>query len=356
MACTPWTSFDGARRLPPGRAVEAGVQVHRHRSWRLPFKNPLEKDAVTPGFWAEALRPADLDVCVGFPSLHLDALVGATRLRRAPLVVQNYVTAEALAEILAGEGGLNRKIRRGYWRHWVRRELAAAELVIADSPAAARALGAELGLDNVRMHIGMAVDPGEFSAAAGREGPLRARLGLGADRLVVAPSRVSRQKGADLLVEALRPLLGEGWRLVIAGPTNEADFGRRLDEAIAGHPRIHRVELERLDQVALIAAASIVALPSRGETVGGVVFEGMYAGALVIVSDAVEAARELYLRDNGLMVPSEDVPALRAALARGMAEPMHALREAGRRMVETTYTWPRSVDRLWALYEEAMRA
>lgn len=356
---TPYTNLDCSTSVPAGCSVEGGVHVHRHRSVVLPFHNPLEKDAVTPGFLRAAWSPADLYVCVGFPSLHLDALLLSTRALHKPLVVQNYVTAEFLDEILAGEGGLNKRVRSRYWRGWVRPALARAERVIADSPAAAEALRTRLSLDNVRTHIGMAVDPVEFdSVTPERRAAVRAALGLGDDRVILAPSRVSRQKGADLLVDAARPLLREGWRLVITGPINEVEFADDVRRRIDHHPRIVLTQLPRDELVALFTTSDIVCLPSRGETVGGVVFEGMYAGALVIVSDAVEAARDDYLEDggNGLMVPAEDVGALRGAIDRAMREPFAAQRAAGHRMVARRFTWAASVDRLLALYDEALHA
>jgi glycosyltransferase involved in cell wall biosynthesis len=207
----------------------------------------------------------------------------------------------------------------------------------------------------------MAVDPREFDALSPADGAaVRAKLGLGADRLLVAPSRLAAQKGADLLLEAVAPLLqggAGGWRLVVAGAVNEPDFAARVD-ALARPlgDRVVRTELPRAELCALLLEADIVCLPSRGETVGGVVFEGMYAGALCIVSDAVEAAREEYLRDgvNGLLVPALDVGALRAALQRAMTTDTSAMRREGRAMVDARYTWPRSVERLWTVYEEAV--
>lgn len=356
---TPYTNLDCSTAVATGTTVENGVHVHRHRSAVLPFHNPLEKDAVTPGFLRAAWSPADLYVCVGFPSLHLDALIVSTRAMHKPLVVQNYVTAEFLDELLSSAGGLNKRIRSRYWRSWVRRALARAELVIADSPAAAEGLRSRLGLKNVQTHIGMAVDPAEFDRVTPeRRAAVRQRLGLGDDRVILAPSRISRQKGADLLVDAARPLLREGWRLVVTGPINEVEFAEDVRRRVADHPRIVMTQLPREELVALFTTSDMVCLPSRGETVGGVVFEGMYAGALVIVSDAVEAAREDYLDDgvNGLMVPAEDVGALRGAIDRAMREPFAAQRAAGHRMVATRFTWSASVDRLLALYDEALHA
>lgn len=354
---TPFTNLNLHTRGEVGSVVENGVHVHRRRSWVLPFHNPLEKDVATPSVLAEAWLPADLLVCVGYPSLHLDALSVRARLTGTPLIVQNYVTAEFLREILSGVGGPNKRVRARYWRRWTRPQLAAANLVLADSGTAAAALTTELGLPNVRVHIGMAVDPREFAAVLPPDGEgVRRRLGLGEDRLIVAPSRISRQKGTDLLLEAAIPLLRDGWRVVVAGPVNEEGFLAEVRRRAApAGDRVVFTELTRHELIALLVESEIVCLPSRGETVGGVVFEGMYAGALTIVSDAVEAARDDYLADGaaGLLVPAGDVGALRAALRRGMTEDLGTIRAAGRSLVEGRFTWTRSVDRLLALYEEA---
>lgn len=356
---TPYTNLDGSSETTPGSSVEGGVHVHRRPSKWVPGKNPLEKNAVTPAFGSDAWLPAHLLVCVGYPSLHLDALVARKLAAGTPLVVQNYITADFLREILAGHGGINKRVRSHYWQRWVRPALQKADVVLADSPAAARALTEELGLANVRLHIGMAVDPAEFAAVGPAEvDAVRSTLGLGTARVILAPSRVSHQKGADLLVRAARPLLEAepgAWKLVIAGPVNESAYADEVRRLAAGCADIVFTQRPRAQQVALFRAADIVALPSRGETVGGVVFEGMYAGALAIVSDAVEAAREDYLHDgvNGLMVRHDDVESLRAALVRGMQEPLSAVREAGRRMVEARFTWSASVDRLLELYPRA---
>ena len=355
---TPYTNLNLSSQVACGSTVERGVHVHRRRSFALPFHNPLEKDAVTPAFLGDALRKADLIVCVGFPSLHLDLLLPRARLAGIPLVVQNYITADYLEEILGGKGGLNKRIRAKYWQNWTRPQLARANLIIADSPAAGDALRSKLGLSNVAVHIGMAVDPREFQISPSEGAAVRAKLGLGDARIVLAPSRLSRQKGADLLVQAMAPLLRErpNWRLVIAGPVNEVDFAdevRRLAAPLGD--KVCFTVLPRNELCALLLESAIVALPSRGETVGGVVFEAMYAGALAIVSDAVEAAREDYLEDgqNGLLVPSENIPALQQALQRGMDTDTSAMRAAGRAMIEARFTWSRSVDRLVALYENA---
>ena len=357
--CSSYTNIALTETVECGDSTEHGVHVHRRKGWKIPFSNPLEKDLVFPKFFYEAFLPADLIVCVGYPSQHLDLLsVHKKRHPEIPLIVQNYVTAEFLSEILAGEGGLNKKVRSVYWKMWTKRLLSGADLVIADSPGAAAALRSRLGLSNVVCHIGMAVDPEEFDAPTDRQRKaIRKELGLGDDRIILAPSRVSPQKGADLLVQAAGPLLKEGWRLAIIGPVNDSAFYEQVRNlAEPFRERIHFGQLARPKLIALMKESSIVTLPSRGETVGGVVFEGMYAGAAVVVSDAVEAAREDYLEDgkNGLLIPAEDIEALRAALKRLMRSENKKMKAQARKTVEERFVWTKSVDRLWMHYKQAL--
>jgi glycosyltransferase involved in cell wall biosynthesis len=357
--CSNFSNIALTETVECGDSTENGVNVHRRRAVKLPFSNPLEKDMILVKFFYEAFLPADLAVCVGYPSQHLDLLsLHKKRRPKVPLVVQNYVTAEFLTEILGGEGGINKKVRSAYWKTWMRRKLSAADLVLADSPGAAGALSSQLGLSNVVPHIGMAVDPEEFDAVTDRQRrAIRKELKLSDDRVILAPSRVSPQKGADLLVQAAGPLLKEGWRLAIIGPVNDAAFYEKVRTlAVPYKDRVHFGQLARPKLLALMKESSIVALPSRGETVGGVVFEGMYAGAAVVVSDAVEAAREDYLQDgvNGLMVPAGDINALQAALKRLMRSKNKGLVAQGRKTVEERFVWSKSVDRLWTHYKKAL--
>ncbi|MDP6933860.1 MAG: glycosyltransferase family 4 protein [Myxococcota bacterium] len=359
---TPYTIQDLGQRVDSGTEVIGGVRVHRHPSFGLPFTNPFEKDAVTPGFVRAALASADLVVCVGFPSLHLEALSMARRLSGAALVVQNYITAEVLREVLNPSGTAHRhRVRTAYWQGRVRSTLRQADLVIADSPGAARALGEWLGTESVHCHIGMAVDPREFEDVTPQAiRSAREALGLGRSKVILAPSRIAHQKGTDLLVQAAAPLLrdaSDDWRIAVVGPVNEPSFLARVEQLAAPlGERVRIGRLERPELLALMSDSQMVVLPSRGETVGGVVFEGMYAGALAIVSDGVEAARDDYLNDgvNGLLVPAGSVEGLQAALPSGMGGSLESLREEGRRMVEQRFTWGRSVDRLVELYNIAL--
>ena len=141
------------------------------------------------------------------------------------------------------------------------------------------------------------------------------------------------------------------------GPVNDAPFYAQVRNLAEPYKkRVHFGQLPRNKFVALMQESEIVVLPSRGETVGGVVFEGMYAGSAVIVSDAVEAAREDYLVDgvNGLLVESENIEALQSALKRLMEGSNEDMIAQGRKTVEERFVWTKSVDRLLTHYSRAM--
>jgi glycosyltransferase involved in cell wall biosynthesis len=82
----------------------------------------------------------------------------------------------------------------------------------------------------------------------------------------------------------------------------------------------------------------------------------MFAGSAVIVSDAVEAARDDYLEHgvNGLLIPSEDIPALRAALKKLMKGDHKKMIAAGRKTVMDRFIWTKSVDDLWTYYKQVL--
>ena len=58
--CTNYSNIALTSTVEVGDTLESGVNVHRYNSVVLPFSNPLEKDAVTPGFLAAMTKKADL--------------------------------------------------------------------------------------------------------------------------------------------------------------------------------------------------------------------------------------------------------------------------------------------------------
>ncbi len=167
-------------------------------------------------------------------------------------------------------------------------------------------------------------DPARYDRAEAR-----ARLGVGAERVVMFLGTPRGHKGVDDLVEAVGEL-GGGVRLVLVGADLEGEAARRW----AARPWVQLVGEIAFDEVPrYLVAADAVAVPQRAtsDTVGQVpakIFDAM-ALARPIVSTAVSMIPEI-LEGCGVLVPPGNVTALAASLRRLLDDPDGAA-ELGRR-------------------------
>ena len=90
------------------------------------------------------------------------------------------------------------------------------------------------------------------------------------------------------------------------------------------------------------------------ESFGLVYVEAMASGLPVIGTD-IPGVRTI-VRDgrNGFLVPRDDVPALASSLVRMTQADRKALGAAGRADAEQIYAWPRVVEKLERVYEDAL--
>jgi glycosyltransferase involved in cell wall biosynthesis len=209
-----------------------------------------------------------------------------------------------------------------------RETLAAAAAVVATSPWTARRLADLHGLDPDRITV----------AAPGTDPAPLAPGTDGASHLLCVGS-ITPTKGQDLLVAALA---GLPVTCDLVGPVQrDPAHVAGVRAAITRHGLDARVRLTgprtgaALD--AAYAAADLLVVPSRAETYGMVVTEALARGIPVLASDAGGLPETLgHDQDGrvpGLVVPADDVAALRAALHRWMGEPV--LRNGLRRSART---------------------
>jgi len=207
-----------------------------------------------------------------------------------------------------------------------------------------------------------AVDAPALIAAAARAGgpaAARARHGLPADApLVALVGRLTRQKGVDTLLAAWPALraAAPGARLVVVGDGPEADALAARAAALGVADEV-RWTGALGDPLALMAAADVVAIPSRAEGLPRVALE---AGALgrPVVAAAVGGLPEVVVDGvTGLLVPPEDPPRLAAALARllGDGDLRRALGGAAAAQVGTRFALADAADAYAALYRAARR-
>jgi glycosyltransferase involved in cell wall biosynthesis len=213
-------------------------------------------------------------------------------------------------------------------RPLARKVLARARLVVCASNALAEA-AAELGAREVRV-IPSAVE-------------LPERVGEPAEPPeVLFVGRLSREKGILELVEA-----ADGMKLVVAG---DGPLRGRVPGALGFVPH-HEL-------APLYERAAVVAVPSHREGFGVACAEAMAQGRPVVAS-AVGGLLDLVVDgETGLLVPPRDVPALRAALERLLAdeELRRRLGAAGRERARRHFAWPAVTAATIQAYEDALAA
>lgn len=189
------------------------------------------------------------------------------------------------------------------------------------------------------------------------KGWLRARLGLAAQPLVLFLGRLHFKKGLDLLIpafDALRRSIPDV-QLVIAGPEND-DYGKQvrgwvLERGLASC--VHFIgALESDDTVKAYVDADVFALPSYTENFGMTVIEALACSLPVVISDQVNIHAEVSGGGAGIITRCDDAEVAQA-LESLLSDPKRrqAMGLAGRRLVQSKYTWPPIVEELTKQYE-----
>lgn len=156
-------------------------------------------------------------------------------------------------------------------------------------------------------------------------------------------------KGIDDAVEACRQTSQASQMKVILRALGPGEQGRFVDCAGLNFETHFEGPVDRDDVVAAMAWASVVLLPSYGETFGLAVAEAQAAGRPVVAYE-VEAARELIENGvTGVLVPVGDVPSLVAALLRLGGSHSLARRLADEARAQARQrTWERAADQILA--------
>ncbi len=152
----------------------------------------------------------------------------------------------------------------------------------------------------------------------------RAALGVPEGATVLfTPARLHRAKGLDTLIQAAADL--PDVHLWIAGSGPEEGTLRRQAAELAMADRVRFLGW-RTDTGAFFRACDAVAFPSRHEPFGTAAIEAWAYGKPLVVSDADGPAEYVSNDVDALMVPRDDVAALRSALVRVKDDPALAER------------------------------
>lgn len=283
------------------------------------------------------------------------------RLRRlardADVVHFHTARAHALAPWLGGLGVRRVVTRRmdyvprgGPWARFLYNR--AVDRVIAISDGVRRALESA-GVDPARIRVvPSGVDPDRYAVAPETRATLREEWGLGADdvAVLVVGALEDRKGHATLLDAAGRLGSASTVRLVFAGSGSReaalrADAERRgLRVAFLGF---------RDDVPRCLAAADVVALPSRHEGLGVAALEAMAAERPVVASRVGGLAEVVVDGETGSLVVPGGADALANALAALAVDPARRARmgAAGAARVRTYFSAAAMADGTLACYQ-----
>jgi glycosyltransferase involved in cell wall biosynthesis len=203
------------------------------------------------------------------------------------------------------------------------------------------------------------VPTAELRATAPARSEARARLGLEPDAFVVVGlGRLIPIKGFDLLVRALPAVVARipSARALLVGDGAERRHLEALAAALGVTERL-RLTGELMDVTTPLAAADVLAVPSRNEGMGRVIVEGMAIG-IPVVATAVGGIPDVVTDGEcGRLVEPDDVDALAAALIElGRDDALRRkLGEAGERRAEA-FSAPVASAKLLAVYAALARA
>ena len=296
--------------LWPSTSTEGGYRVVRLPAlcgWDRDHSRPLEviNTAVTllGGLVAAIVLQRRWRVAVG-AGLHPEAVVAglAARLLGRRFIAETW--------LVGPRGNVARLVRARLSRPIVRL-LSEASTVLTASEEGAEEL-ASLGLDHDRIRREVpAVEMERFAPATiARRAVGRRAMGARRPHVLVYAGRFDlRQKRLDLLLEGWRRAEPKDWELVLVGQGADEGTVRHMASAAA------RVMVRPwTDDIAtILAGADAFALPTRFESPGYALFEGMATGLPGLVSD-IELYRQL--RPDGVDLVAATPEAWTNALSR----------------------------------------
>ncbi len=217
----------------------------------------------------------------------------------------------------------------------------------------------EAGVAEGRLwHVPNAVDTEEFRRAASVQSA-KARFGVPRGRLVIgAVGRLSREKGYELLLRAIRRLCHEGLdvELWIAGDGRER---ARLGRLVAEMALRDRVKLlgYRADTVDLYHAMDVFVSSSLREGLPNVLLEAMALEVPVLCTRIAGAAGLIRDSVNGLLVEAGSEEAIVEGLRRLVGDSMLRLRlgAAARKTIERSYPFRQRMEKIRAVYDQVLK-
>ncbi len=305
---------------------------------------------------SRALANAQFDVVL-FPTRYTFVPL----LRRTPAVLTIHDATDARHPHLLFPNWRSRLL----WRMKSQLAIRRADRIVTVSNDARRQIAAAFGLDEASIAVvsegpdaGFRPRPGDAAVDEVRD---RYRLPRGAS-LVLYVGGISPHKNLDALVRAtalIRKDVPDGWHVVFVGDYQGDSFlgcYRELTALVRSLAIGEHVTFTGFvpddDLVLLYNAATMLALPSKGEGFGLPVVEAMACGLPVIASDANSLPE--VLGGAGLLFDPDSDAGLAACILRLLREPdlRDELRARGLARA-SAYTWSAGADTMVRVLEDA---
>jgi glycosyltransferase involved in cell wall biosynthesis len=186
----------------------------------------------------------------------------------------------------------------------------------------------------------------------------KARLGLPRQRFVIGGvGRLSPEKGFDLLLRAARQLVERGLDVgvIIAGEGSEKTNLERLAAELSLGERVKLLGYCG-DARPVFEAMDAFALSSLREGLPNVVLEALAMETPVVATSIAGVPRLIVDGETGLLVQPGSVDALAGALERMAHDSeLRTVTCAGRRLIETSYSFAVRINKIRAIYDRLLR-
>jgi len=279
-----------------------GVKVH-HLELPGSFPDPSPED-IDRAITALSDTPDGTTLLIdglAFGAMPRDRIAGIGRriiaLVHHPLALETGLTPERKSALLESE----------------RDALSLAERVIVTSPATGRQLVNDYSVDDARITV---AEPGTD--------PAQRATGTGMPLQLLCVGAVSRRKGYDVLIAALKPLAHLDWRLTITGATDrDTTAVSELESEIASAGFHDRITLAGVVVPATLErfyeSADVFVLPSLHEGYGMVLGEAMARGLPIVCTNG-GALAETVPEGAAIKVAPGDAEQLSRALEQALTD------------------------------------
>lgn len=174
---------------------------------------------------------------------------------------------------------------------------------------------------------------------------------------ILSVGRVVHQKGFDLAVRALEGLKDLEWEWHIAGDGPQLAALKEMVKERGLQNRVRFLGWQSASQLrGEYTRANLFLFPSRHEGMPNAILEAMACG-LPVIATRIAGNEELVLEETGILVPTENVEALKGALRRLLTASDTCTRMgfAARTRVERSFGWHAAATQYRGILERAVK-